>query len=50
MGASAVAPGQMEVFLSLQTHLLMKVMREGYPAVVMALSTTTMARSATSVH
>jgi hypothetical protein len=37
MGVSAAALGQMEVFLSLQTHLLMEEMREGYPAVVMEL-------------
>ena len=34
---SAVAPGQMEVFLSRRMHLLMEVMREGYPAVAMEL-------------
>jgi hypothetical protein len=37
MVASAVARGQMVVFLSPRTHLLMEEIREGYPAVVMEL-------------
>jgi hypothetical protein len=50
MRASAAAPGQMQAFLSPQTHLLMEVMREGYHAVATALWTTNMVRCVTSVH
>jgi hypothetical protein len=35
--ASAVALGQMQVFLSPRTHLLMEVMREENPVVAMEL-------------
>jgi hypothetical protein len=47
MVASAVARGQMVVFLSPRTHLRMEVRREQGPAVVMVFPTWSMARNVT---